>query len=66
MKIFESFKEIAKEEGTIEKIDNTYYFFGSELATLRLYRRYAAVLEVNKLNHAYSSNLKTWFFSLTF
>ena len=52
---------IAKEEITIELIRDTYYAFGSELATLRLLAHY----RYNDLaNAGYSQNLTSFYFRL--
>jgi len=58
------FAYIAKEAVEVEHIKGTLYVFGSELATLRLFRKYNTAKRNEKTRQAYSPNLKTWYFSL--
>lgn len=53
----------ADEEVTVQCIKDTLYVFGSELACLRIYHRYRYC---NGIYCEYSTNLKTWFFSMPF
>lgn len=55
--------EYAKEEIRVEEIGGTFYGFGSELATLRIFRKYGA--DAKGINQGYSANLGEWYFSLT-
>ena len=52
------FTNIAKEEINLEITDDTFYVYGSELATLRLFKQYK-----EKATAEYSENLKTYFFT---
>lgn len=52
----------AEETLIVEEIGGTWYAFGSELATLRLYRVYKASANVTQ---GFSTNLNTFYFSLT-
>jgi hypothetical protein len=63
--VLESFaKEVtrfAKEEVTIELINETLYVFGSELAILRIFVKYC---KSENARQGYSENMKTFYFSL--
>jgi hypothetical protein len=61
-KLLETFRPIAKEDGAAKDICGTYYFFGSELACLRLAYAYRRCGE--RVATAWSENLKTFYFSL--
>jgi uncharacterized protein YneR len=52
----------AKERVRVEEIGGTLYGFASELATLRIYRKYGAM---NNVSQGFSSNLGSFYFSLT-
>lgn len=52
----------ANEPVRVEEICGTLYGFGSELATLRIYRKYGAV---DNTTQGFSSNLGSFYFSLT-
>ena len=58
----DTFDKIAKEVGDVQEHGNTVYYFGSELATLRLAVKY---MNHPKASHGYSSNFKTYFFGLS-
>lgn len=53
---------IAKENGELQFTDDSILFFGSEIATLRLFRHYANL--VNRVTQGYSSNLDSYYFIL--
>ena len=55
------FREIAGESIEVEFKDGTFYVFGSELATLRLWMKYTGSVHARQ---AYSVNLGTYFFAL--
>lgn len=52
----------ANESVRVEAIGGTLYGFGSELATLRIYRKYGAM---DNTTQGFSSNLGSFYFSLT-
>lgn len=58
-------RELEKHAGEkateVRFFDSTFYFFGSEIATLRLLKAYRNTTEATA---GYSSNLKTFYFSL--
>ena len=57
-RVKDNWSEIADEDIKIEQIGSAIYGFGSELAVLRLYRKF------NGCGRAeYSKNLATWFFT---
>ena len=58
------FASIAKEAVKVDHIQGTLYVFGSELATLRLFRKYNTTKRNEKTRQAYSPNFKSWYFSL--
>ncbi len=59
------FKQITKENDiVVEAIRGTVYVFGSELATLRLFKHYNKVHRNTKTRQDYSQNRKTYYFSL--
>ena len=51
----------AKEEVTIELINETLYVFGSELAILRIFAKYS---KSENARQGYSKNMKTFYFCL--
>lgn len=51
--------EIAGEPVSVEEIKGTLYAYGSELACLRLYRKWTGAKNVTS---GYSTNMKTWYF----
>lgn len=53
---------IAREPVRVENIGGTYYGFASELATLRLFRKYNYP---DNTSQGFSSNLGSFYFSLT-
>ena len=53
----------SKEPLKVEDIGGTFYAFGSELACLRLAYKYRYGAN-EKIKAEYSSNLKSWYFSL--
>jgi hypothetical protein len=55
------FAELSGEAGTVEFFANTFYFFGSELATLRLLKAYR---NVARADCGYSQNLGKFYFRL--
>lgn len=52
----------ANEPVRVEEISGTFYGFGSELATLRIYRKYGAQ---DNTTQGFSGNLGSFYFSLT-
>lgn len=54
-RITSDYSAIAKEQVTIEQIGTSVYVFGSELATLRLFRSMPTITQ------GYSENLKTFY-----
>jgi len=52
----------AGEPVRVEEIGGTLYGFGSELATLRIYRKYGAM---ENATQGHSSNMGSFYFSLT-
>jgi hypothetical protein len=52
------YSRIAGEPVTVEQIGGTIYAFGSELATLRLFRK------MPNMRQGYSENMKTFYFSV--
>lgn len=58
-KAAEYYSELIKETVTVDVISGTMYVFGSELACLRLNYIYKTA----NGTVAYSTNLKTWYFS---
>ena len=52
------YSDIAKEPVKAQMIGGAMYFFGSELATLRLFRR------MPNMRQGYSCNMSTFFFSV--
>lgn len=48
---------IAGEAIDVEEVTGTIYGFGSELATLRLYRKFSGSTQ------GWSGNLRTWYFT---
>lgn len=57
-------EKIAKETIEIEYCNGTFYGYGSELATLRIYKEYTLITKSEKVRQEYSKNLKTYFFAL--
>jgi hypothetical protein len=51
--------QIASEPVRVEQIRGAMYAYGSELACLRLYRKFNGAPNVTS---AYSANMQTWFF----
>lgn len=60
--------QYAGEPVKVEKIRGTYYGFGSELACLRIFKKYAtggsSAVAKGDARCNYSSNMKQWYFSL--
>ncbi|CCH01276.1 hypothetical protein FAES_3267 [Fibrella aestuarina BUZ 2] len=56
------FNQMAKQPVQVEIISETAYAYGTELAVLRIWSKYKAS---PKTAYGYSTNLNTWFFSLT-
>lgn len=52
-------EKFAGECVTVEEITGNYYVFGSELATLRIYRKYK---DCKNVNQGYSANRETFYF----
>lgn len=48
---------------TVESAPGALYVFGSELATLRILKKYR---ESKSVRHDWSENLQTWYISLEF
>ena len=57
-KATKEYTKLAGEPVTVENIGGTIYVFGSELATLRLFRA------MPSRNQGFSENLKSFYFSL--
>lgn len=57
-RVEQDYSKIAGEPVTVDRICDTLYVYGSELATLRLFRKMP-----NK-RQGYSENLQTFYFSL--
>ena len=51
----------AKEEVEVELIGDQHVAWGSEVATLRLYRKYQGS---SKVNQGFSSNMNSWYFQI--
>lgn len=49
-----------------EVIRDTLYIFSSELATLRMFRKYNNFSRNNQTDQGYSENLGTFYFAITF
>ena len=50
---------------TFEVIRDTLYIFSSELATLRMFRKFNGFVRNKNTDQGYSENLKTFYFSIT-
>lgn len=61
LKVKSVFENIAKETLEVEYIGGTYYAFGSELATLRLFKGYKFSKGIDA---GYSTNLGKFYFRL--
>jgi hypothetical protein len=61
-RIADEWSQYANEPVRVEEIGGTFYGFGSELATLRLYRHYG---DRPNVSQGFSSNLGSFYFSLT-
>lgn len=57
-RIEKEYSAIAGEKVTVEQIGSTMYAFGSELATLRLFRK------MPNMRQGFSENMNTFFFSI--
>ena len=57
-RIEREYSEIAGEKITIEQVGSTIYAFGSEPATLRLFRK------MPNMRQGFSENMNTFFFSI--
>ena len=56
---------VTKEPIEVQFIKGTFYAYGSELATLRLFKKYSGNFKGNeKVAQGYSENLKTFYFEL--
>ena len=53
----------AREPVTVVLIDNAFFAYGSELATLRLYRHYMSTLGLHCFT-GWSPNLETYYFKI--
>ena len=60
-RVKQDFEAIAKEPLAVEHIDGMLYAFGSELATLRLLKKYR---EVSAAEARYSSNRASFYFRI--
>lgn len=60
-RVARDWKEYASEPVNVEYIGCAFYGFGSELATLRLMKRYRTT---DKATQGYSKNLSTFYFRL--
>jgi hypothetical protein len=61
-RIHKMFKEISACNGVTEFFDGTYFFFTSEIGTLRLFKKFAKCGD--KAHSGFSKNLNKWFFRL--
>jgi hypothetical protein len=61
-KVKKDWEKIAKEKLDVEEIKGTIYAYGSELATLRLLKKY--IKSGDKVKADFSTNLKKFFFRL--
>jgi hypothetical protein len=62
--ISDQFNEMAKECGEIEFGDGYITWLGSELGTLRLYRKYGR--KQDRISQGFSQNLGKYYFTLEF
>ena len=63
-RLIDDWQRIADEGGLFEFFDDGISFYGSELATLRLFRYYAHRNIIDRICQGYSENLGTHYFSL--
>lgn len=61
-RVQKDWSEYANEPVRVEEIGGTFYGFGSELATLRIYRKYGGP---DNVTQGFSKNLGSFYFSLT-
>jgi hypothetical protein len=55
---------IAQEIITVEYLKGFVFGYGTELGTLRIFKKYNLCVKNKKIIHDYCKNLKTWFISL--
>jgi hypothetical protein len=58
----EMFAEIAKEKVSVRLTDGEFWVYGSELATLRIFKKYAGCDDVSQ---GHSANLNTFYFRIS-
>jgi len=66
-KIRSTWQEYSKTAITIDLPNHDtsiIYAYGSEIACLRLYKRFNSVKNINKIDVKYSGNLDSWYFRL--
>lgn len=63
IRLQEQMQQYAHEPVTVEKIVSSYYVYGSELATLRIFRKYKGC---DNVDQGYSENLKTFYFVIKY
>lgn len=63
-RIITDWQNIAGEGGLFDFGDDYIDFYGSEVATLRLFKYYS--FNVSRISSGYSENLKTHYFTLEF
>lgn len=63
LRLHASFTKHAGEEVTVEILKNGAYAFGSELATLRLFKAYSKCPPKKGVYQGYSVNMKTFYFT---
>lgn len=68
-RVAKDWSNIAKEPIEVEEIKGMVFGFGSELATLRIWRKYTLGIQdgrgdYSSLDQGYSKNLKAWYFSI--
>lgn len=61
-RVQQDWTQYADEPVRVEEICGTFYGFASELGTLRIYRKYG---HMNNIGQGFSSNLGSFYFSLT-
>lgn len=57
---------VAGEKIELEYINETLYAFGSELATLRLFKAYQFGIANGTIRQGFSANMNTYYFCLDF
>lgn len=62
----EEYARVGGEPFTYEVIRDTMYIFSSELATLRMFKKYNNFNRNKQTDQGYSENLGTFYFAITF